>query len=121
LLCLAATLAIAAVSCDRGEGDEPDSIVLSEDEKYLIDAYVDVNRARSHYPRYPAVAESLFTVLESTIDSDRIAITIRAVNQDPERWVAIFEEIERRLKRERETPDQRKVRRPSRRSKKPRG
>jgi hypothetical protein len=64
---------------------------------YLIDAYVEVKRARSHYPNEPAVAESLFTVLDSTIDSLRIANTIRKVNEDPERWVLVFEEIEKIL------------------------
>ena len=69
----------SGVACEGGDGDGTGPPDLSEDEKYLIDAYVDVKQARSNYPHHPAVAESLFTVLDSTIDSVRIANTIRDV------------------------------------------
>ena len=96
VFCLAAAVAIA--SCGRQGTDRADSQELSKDEIYLIDAYVDILRARSHYPHKPAVADSFFAVLDSTIDSVRIANIIRDVNQEPERWVVIFEEIERKLR-----------------------
>jgi hypothetical protein len=96
-ICLTAALALASVSCERDEEDQLDPTVLSEDEIYLIGAYVEVKRAHSHYPHNPAAAESLFLVLDSTIDSLRIANTIRTVNQDPERWALVFEEIEKIL------------------------
>ena len=92
-------------SCDRGGGDGTDPLSLSEDEIYLIDAYVDIKLARSNYPQYPVVAESLFTVLDSTIDSDRIAKAIRDLNLTPERWVVIFTEIERKLRRQGDDSD----------------
>jgi hypothetical protein len=71
---------------------------------YLISAYVDVKHARGYYPHNPAAAESLFTVLDSTIDSVRIANTIREVNREPERWLLIFQEIERQLREKRDEP-----------------
>lgn len=95
MYCLAAAVTIA--SCGRQEADRADSQELSKDEIYLIDAYVEILRARSYYPHKPAVADSFFAVLDSTIDSGRIANIIRDVNQEPERWVVIFEEIERKL------------------------
>jgi hypothetical protein len=95
VFCLAVAVAIA--SCGRRGADRADSRELSKDEIYLIDAYVEVLRARSHYPHKPAVADSFFAVLDSTIDSVRIANIIRDVNQEPERWVVMFEEIERKL------------------------
>ncbi len=54
--------------------------------------------ARSYYPLKPAIAESLFVVLDSTIDSVRIANTIRAINREPERWGDIFEQLERTMR-----------------------
>jgi hypothetical protein len=85
-------------SCDHGGGDGTDPLSLSEDEIYLVDAYVDIKRARSNYPHYPVVAESLFTVLDSTLDSDRIAKAIQDLNLTPDRWVVIFDNIEQKLR-----------------------
>ncbi len=98
MFCLAAAVAVAIASCGRQGADRADSQELSKDELYLIDAYVDVLHARSYYPHKPAVADSFFAVLDSTIDSVRIANIIRDVNQEPERWVVIFEAIERKLR-----------------------
>jgi hypothetical protein len=97
LICLAAALALATGSCDGGEENGTGPVALSPDEVYLIDAYVDVKSAQGNYPHNPVVAESLFTVLDSTIDSVRIANTIQKVNKHPERWLAIFQEIEKQL------------------------
>jgi hypothetical protein len=44
-MCLAAALGLASASCDRNGGDQPDPQVLTEDERYLIDAYVDIKLA----------------------------------------------------------------------------
>jgi len=98
LICLAAALALATGSCEGGDGDGTGPLALSEDEKYLIDAYVDIKHARSNYPHNPVVAESLFTELDSTIDSVRIANTIRTINSEADRWEKIFEQLERTMR-----------------------
>jgi hypothetical protein len=108
LICLAAAFTLATSSCDRNEGNQQDTRAFSADERYLIEAYLDIKNARSYYPRSPAVAESLFTVLDSTIDSVRIANTIQKVNQVPERWALIFEEIEQQIRERSQLPEARK-------------
>jgi hypothetical protein len=117
LICLAAALALATGACERGDGDGTGPLALSEDEKYLIDAYVDVKSARSNYPHNPIEAESLFTVLDSTIDTVRIANTIRDVNKTPERWLVILEEIEKQLRAQGKLPGPERVEPGSSRSK----
>jgi hypothetical protein len=117
LICLAAALALATGACEGGDGDGTGPVALSEDEKYLIDAYVDVKSARSDYPHNPIEAESLFTVLDSTIDTVRIANTIRAVNTTPERWLLILEEIEKQLRAQGKISGQEQVKPDSRGSK----
>lgn len=97
-------MALAAGSCGRGADDDLDDTALTENEQYLVDAYVDVKRASSRYSDDPVVAESLFTVLDSTIDSVRIANTIRDVNRQPDRWLVIFEEIEKKLRAQGKRP-----------------
>ena len=97
-LCLAVALVVTTVSCGRQDADSIDSRELSEDEIYLIDAYLEIKHARGYYPNNPAVADSFFAVLDSTIDSDRIANIIRIVNQEPDRWAVIFEAIEQKFR-----------------------
>lgn len=80
------------------ESSQPESDEFTADELYLIEAYVDVRLARSHYPHQPAVAESLFTDLATRVDTTRIAHTISTLNLDPDRWAAVYAEIERRMR-----------------------
>jgi hypothetical protein len=96
--CIAASFLVCLATCSRNEGTDTASRELSEDELYLIEAYANIKHARSYYPLKPAIAESLFVVLDSTIDSLRIAITIRALNEEPDRWEMIFEQLERTLR-----------------------
>lgn len=94
---LAGVLLLGALSCQRQQSP-PDPLALTEDERYLVEAYVDVRRAESLLRRQPAVAESLFAGLEGSIDSLRVSRTIATVGQHPERWAIIFDEIEKRLR-----------------------
>jgi hypothetical protein len=70
---------------------------LTEEETYLVDTYLGLAEARDRYTVNYLESESLFTMLDSTIDTTRIANTIRELNEDPDRWLAVFETIERRL------------------------
>lgn len=110
---------LASGSCEQPDRSDPPE--LTEDERYLIDAYVDVRRAGSNYPHNPAEAESLFAVLDSTIDSVRIANTIRDISEDPERWMVIFEEIEEQLRAQGRRPGRTRGRSGRPRSKQSRG
>jgi hypothetical protein len=70
---------------------------LSEEERYLVDAYLKVVEARDLYAVSYLKSDSLFTMLDSTIDTTRIANTIRKLNGEPDRWLAVFESIEKQL------------------------
>lgn len=70
---------------------------LSEDEAYLVQAYVQVAKARDLRTVSYSKSDSLFAVLDSTIDTTRIANTIAGLNEDPDRWYIIFSSIERDL------------------------
>jgi len=73
---------------------------LSADERYLVEAYAKLVRARSAYISDPERAESLFAVVDSTIDSTRIANTMKYLDAHPERWLAIYRELDRKLRLE---------------------
>jgi hypothetical protein len=83
--------------CSDG-GRQPKITSLSADEKYLVDAYTTVLEVRGASAVNALLAESLFARLDSTIDTLRIANTIRELDRDPDRWIVVFENIETILK-----------------------
>jgi len=88
---------VSASGCRKND-DEPKLVVFNTDETFLIDTYVRIKRARSHYPDHPEVAESLFAIIETNADSVRVARALAAINNTPERWKLVFEEIETQLR-----------------------
>jgi len=85
------------MACNN-KSSQPESPQFTADENYLIDAYVQVKRARSYYPYQPAVAESLLTGLAASIDTVRVDRTITELNQTPDRWADVYRAIEERLR-----------------------
>jgi hypothetical protein len=94
---IAVLLSCAIISCGH-QSSQPESPEFTPDERYLIDAYVQIKRARGYYPYQAAVAESLFAGLSATIDTVRIARTITALNTTPDRWARVYREIEDRMR-----------------------
>ena len=97
LIAVLGVLLISHMAC-TDKGNQVEQPETSDDEKYLILIYAQLRYAESFYPDQPAVAESLFTKMHSSIDSVRIANTITELNKTPNRWVLIFREIEEMLK-----------------------
>jgi len=67
---------------------------LSQNEVYLAESYAKVRQASDLYSVNAFKSDSLFAVLDSTIDTLRIANTIRELNLNPDRWVLVFRRIE---------------------------
>lgn len=88
-------LSILCAACNKQS--EPAVRPLTQDERYLIDAYVNVIRARDLRGRDPSGAESIFAVIDSTTDTLRMANTIKDINRNPDRWLYIFETIDAEL------------------------
>lgn len=72
---------------------------LSPDETYLVDAYVKVREATELSYVSPSKSDSLFAVLNSTLDTLRISNTIRELNHHPDRWALVFRSIEEKTQR----------------------
>jgi hypothetical protein len=96
---VALVMALASVSCycTRPDG-ETKNPAPTADETYLIDAYVRITQAREAESVSYLKSDSLFAALDSTVDTTRIANTIRALNADPDRWLVVFERIEQALR-----------------------
>jgi hypothetical protein len=83
-----------AAFCGKNE-DPYQNQSLTEEERYLVQSYARVLHARDRLFNDPIAAESLFAQLDSTIDTLRISNTIKALNQEPDRWAFVFFEIEK--------------------------
>jgi hypothetical protein len=100
LLVLAVLLGCAIIACDQ-KSSQPELNELTADEEYLVDAYVDVKLAQQYYPHQEELADSLFADLSATVDTVRIARAIAQLNETPDRWAAVYQAIEERLREER--------------------
>lgn len=112
LLAVAACIALTVSSGCSPSVDRPKKVHLNANEEYLVEAYTKIIQARSYYPDQAEVAESLFTKLQADVDTTRIADTIAALNRDPDRWAAVYQEIEDRVKAKRRSQTTSKAGRP---------
>lgn len=95
----AAILVALALSGSCGRSTDPsDHQPLTPDEQYLVDAYVDITTARSIHRKEPLMADSLFALIDSTVDAGVISNTIDLLNSNPDRWIVVFSAIEKALK-----------------------
>lgn len=74
--------------------NQAENAPLTSDEIYLVESYVRIEAARALSAVNHAKAESLLAALDSTIDRSRVSNTIRALNADPDRWLAVYRGIE---------------------------
>lgn len=93
---LVAALVFVSSYCTNGES-QTEIAPLSEDEAYLVDTYVRLAEARDLHSVTYFKSESLFAAIDSTMDSLRIANTIRDLSLDPERWLLVFRSIEQTM------------------------
>ena len=107
-LCVAAAVLLSSY-CTRPD-NRTELNDLTDDEAYLVSAYVRIARARDRFSISYLESESLLTVLDSTIDTTRIANTIRLLNTDPDRWILIFRGIERDLSKSSQGQESEKTR-----------
>jgi len=91
-LTLAVLAALLAAACQS-----PDPIAkekertLTPDERYLVEYYLRIAEARQNLHDIPAAAGDASLAVE--IDTARVSRTIRALERDPERWLAVYARI----------------------------
>lgn len=93
---LVAALVFVSSYCTQN-GRETENVGLTSDEAYLADAVARIAAARDLHAATYEKSESLFTVLDSTIDTSRVHKVIRDLKANPERWVLVFRRIEQLL------------------------
>jgi len=95
----AALLAWLALSGGCGRSTDPiEQQALTPDEQYLVDTYINITTARTLNSREPLVADSLFALIDSTVDAKLISNTVELLNSNPDRWIVVFSAIDKALK-----------------------
>jgi len=97
-------VAVSALACTSRKANT-DQVGFSDEERLLIDAYVKVVHARKYYPHQPIIADSLLSLLSTEIDTVLINNAVAKINNTPDRWLAVFEEIETRLRGPSQDPE----------------
>jgi hypothetical protein len=90
---LVAALVFVSSYCTQN-GKQTENVELTPDEAYLVDAVARLAVARDLRLATYEKSESLFAVLDSTIDTTRVSKVIRDLQGNPERWIFIFRRIE---------------------------
>jgi hypothetical protein len=91
-----AALVLVSSYCTKRD-NQAENAPLTGDETYLVESYARIEAARELNGVNHAKSESLFAVLDSTIDRNRVSNTIRALNADPDRWLAVYRGIEKAM------------------------
>jgi hypothetical protein len=99
---------IILVTCLSSYCTSPDKQTKNEeltaDEIYLVGTYVRLLEARESITVSPSKSDSLFESIDSAVDTARVTNTFRALREDPERWILIYQAIEEELARRRDGP-----------------
>jgi len=99
------SLVIVTSYCTPNE-NQTEIMELSPDEDYLVDFYLAVREASDLFSVNALTSDSSFAAIDSTIDTLRIANTIRELNADPDRWVLVFRSIEEKRHRRANADDE---------------
>ena len=97
-IAVVAALVLASSYCTDRD-NQAENAPLTGDEAYLIDAYARIEEARGLSGVNHEKSESLFAVLDSTIDRSRVSNTIRTLNADPDRWLVVYRGIEKAMEK----------------------
>ena len=95
-IAVVAALVLVSSYCTNRD-NQAENAPLTGDETYLVESYARIEAARELHGVNHAKSESLFAVLDSTIDRNRVSNTIRALNADPDRWLAVYRGIEKAM------------------------
>lgn len=95
-IAVVAALVLISSYCTKRD-NQAENAPLTGDETYLIESYARIEAARELIGTNHAKSESLFATLDSTIDRNRVSNTIRTLNADPDRWLAVYRGIEKAM------------------------
>jgi hypothetical protein len=83
-------------------GDNPETArdrTLTEDERYLVQLYVKIHKLETNLQNNPRELSKKLEELRSGADSVRIARTLDKLEEDPVKWIAVYNRINTLLER----------------------
>jgi hypothetical protein len=72
---------------------------LTTDERYIVELYMKINEIEKNLQDNPGEAEKKRQELKREIDAERVRRILRELEDDPERWLAIYGRINELIER----------------------
>jgi hypothetical protein len=87
-------------SCEPpGQVESEKSRTLTPDERYIVELYVKINEIEENLQDNPEETEKKWAELRAEIDVERVERILTELEEDPQRWLAIYARINERIKR----------------------
>ena len=93
LLAVMLTLSFLPACQDRHPVEQQKNRPLSTDERYLVNLYMKITEIEENLQDNPEALEEKWAELREEIDLDRIRRGLLELEQDPERWLAVYNRI----------------------------
>ncbi|MBD3178296.1 MAG: hypothetical protein GF417_01110 [Candidatus Latescibacteria bacterium] len=102
ILHILAVITISMILITGCSGDNPETArdrTLTEDERYLVQLYVKIHKLETNLQNNPRELSKKLEELKSGADSVRIARTLDKLEEDPVKWIAVYNRINTLLER----------------------
>jgi hypothetical protein len=78
---------------------------LTDDERYLVQLYVKIHKLETNLQDNPAELSKKLNELGERADSARVARTLKRLEEDPVKWIAVYNRINTLLERSADSSD----------------
>ncbi|MFO7914662.1 MAG: hypothetical protein R6U43_03105 [Candidatus Krumholzibacteriales bacterium] len=93
-----ASLAFFA-GCSENDTDRARDRTLTADERYLVQLYVKIHKLETNLQNNPEELSKKLAELRGRADSTRINRTLRDLEKEPVKWIAVYNRINTLLER----------------------
>lgn len=99
LLALILTSLAAFEGCSENDTERARDRTLTADERYLVQLYVKIHKLETNLQNNPEELSKKLAELKGRADSTRINRTLRELEKDPVKWIAVYNRINTLLER----------------------
>ena len=94
--------ALLLLACERpADLDSEKTSTLTPDERYIVELYMKINELERNLQDNPADSTKKWEELRGQYDEERVRRILSHLEEDPERWLPVYNRIDELLERER--------------------
>ena len=91
--------AVLFAGCSENDTDRARDRTLTADERYLVQLYVKIHKLETNLQNNPEELSKKLAELKAGADSTRINRTLRELEKNPVKWIAVYNRINTLLER----------------------